>query len=190
MCQGAPGPTSPVEEGRVVAIALGANLGDAAGTLRDAITELSAGPALQGAVVSGLYGTAPVGPPQPDFLNAVLVARTSWEPHRLLRWLQQIEGAHGRQRDVRWGPRTLDLDLLFVGDSVLCDEALTLPHPGVASRGFVLVPLCDVLPDAVHPTLGVSFRTLLARWRLRTASPDRQVWTVRPPSLPIAEVAA
>lgn len=181
-CQGADGAGLGSEDGaprRVVAIALGANLGDAAATIEAASEQLSRGPALSDAVLSGLYGTAPMGPPQPDYVNAVLVAHSTWEPLRLLRHLQAIEAAYGRQRDVRWGARTLDLDLLLVGDAVWNTPELTLPHPGIANRGFVLVPLCDVLPDGLHPTLGVSYRTLLAGWRRRTANADRQVWTIR-----------
>lgn len=166
-------------EARLVAVGLGANLGDAAGAVLGAARELEAGPMLRGARLSRLYGSAPVGPPQPDYVNAVLVGESTWEPEAILARLQDIEAAHGRTRDVRWGPRTLDLDLLFVGDLRRDGRSLTLPHPGLVARGFVLVPLCDLVPDVAHPVSGVPFRALLAAWRREVGTPTAHVWPLR-----------
>ncbi len=104
---------------------------------------------------SGFYRTAPMGPiEQPDFVNAVAALLTQLEPHELLSALQAIEDSHGRVRDgERWGPRTLDLDLLSFSDATLTDDVLTLPHPGIAEREFVLLPWCDVAPHYRIPGL-------------------------------------
>jgi dihydroneopterin aldolase/2-amino-4-hydroxy-6-hydroxymethyldihydropteridine diphosphokinase len=138
-----------------VVVALGANLGDAAGTVRAALDDLGSVPGLRGLRASRLYRTDPVGgPPQGRFVNAVAVARTSLAPRALLTELQRIENAYGRVRDVRWGPRTLDLDLIQYGDPRAGtevrrqEEGLDLPHPRASQRGFVLVPWSDVDPEA------------------------------------------
>lgn len=167
---------------RLVAVGLGANLGDAVSTVLAAAEELARGPMLESVRLSRLFQSAPLGPPQPDFVNAVLVGTSTWEPTAILRRLQGIEAAHGRQRVVRWGPRTLDLDLLFVGDTCCEGLELTLPHAGVPLRGFVLAPLCDVAPDAVHPGLGATYRELYASWRRSTASPHALVWPLGEPA--------
>ncbi|MGL4177632.1 MAG: 2-amino-4-hydroxy-6-hydroxymethyldihydropteridine diphosphokinase [Dermatophilaceae bacterium] len=143
-----------------VVVALGANLGRGEsapeGTLAAAVGRLERDAGLRDVRVSAWFDTDPVGgPEQPDFVNAVLVARTSLSPASLLRQLHAVEAAFGRVRDVRWGPRTLDLDLVQYGDPT--DDAdvrsasprLTLPHPRAHERAFVLVPWLDVDPDAV-----------------------------------------
>lgn len=106
--------------------------------------------------VSSLYRSAPMGPPeQPDFVNAVAALLTTLGPHELLRALQDIENAHGRRRGgERWGPRTLDLDLLVFSDIRLSDDTLTVPHPGIRERNFVLLPLCELVPQLTIPGLG------------------------------------
>jgi 2-amino-4-hydroxy-6-hydroxymethyldihydropteridine diphosphokinase len=102
---------------------------------------------------SPLYGSAPMGPAdQPDYVNAVAWLRTDLAPHALLEELQRIEATTGRDRSgERWGPRTLDLDLLLYDDVRCRDQRLTLPHPGIAERAFVLVPLADIGPDVTLP---------------------------------------
>lgn len=102
---------------------------------------------------SPLYGSAPMGPAdQPDYVNAVARLRTDLAPHVLLEELQRIEAETGRDRSgERWGPRTLDLDLLLYDDVRCRDEWLTLPHPGITERAFVLVPLADIAPDVTLP---------------------------------------
>ena len=129
-------------------VALGANLGDRIGTLRAAVEEIGGlGTVL---AVSGVFETDPVGgPEQPDYLNAVLLLETGLTPQALLAALQAIETGHGRTREVRWGARTLDLDILDFDGLVLDEPDLVLPHPRAHERAFVLVPWLDADPDAV-----------------------------------------
>ena len=135
---------------RRVALGLGANLGDRVAALQGAVDALA--PRLVGASVSSVYETVPVGgPPQPDYANAVLVGDWAGEPTGLRDLAQQVEATWRRERDVRWGPRTLDVDLLVVGDVVSDDPRLTLPHPRAAQRAFVLLPWAEADPDAVLP---------------------------------------
>ncbi|MDR1440857.1 MAG: 2-amino-4-hydroxy-6-hydroxymethyldihydropteridine diphosphokinase [Bifidobacteriaceae bacterium] len=136
-------------------IGLGANLGEALATLRSALADLREEPGVEVVAVSPLARTAPVGyKDQPDFFNAVAHVRTRLAPRVLLRTLQGIEDKHGRQQGVRWGPRTLDLDLIAY-DTVLADEEeLTLPHPRAHERSFVLVPWSLMAPGAFLPGLG------------------------------------
>jgi len=137
-------------------VALGSNLGDSKQHLLDAMEALAALPHSEMMARSRIYRTPPWGVvDQPDFLNAVVALETSLEPHELLDALLAIERAAGRQRNgERWGPRTLDLDLLYVGDRTVNDERLNLPHPHIADRAFVLLPLHDVAPDLVIPGQG------------------------------------
>ena len=151
-------------------VALGSNLGDRAATLDHAVRALGG---LVGTLVlerSDWIETAPVGgPPQGPYLNGVVILRTEMEPRKLLTELQRIEQEAGRSRTVANGPRTLDLDLLFHGDTVSDDEDLCLPHPRLHRRGFVLEPLHQVAPDWKHPTLGLGAAQLLERARARIA---------------------
>jgi len=127
-------------------IALGSNLGDREALLLEALRLLHAHPAVAVARVSAIYETDPVGmTDQPAFLNMAAALRTTLEPLPLLRELLAVENRLGRVRDVRWGPRTIDLDLLLYGGRTLDSEELTLPHPRMMERAFVLVPLRDVL---------------------------------------------
>lgn len=115
---------------------------------------------------SSVYETAPVGGPpgQPSFLNMVIAVETSLEPRALLDRCQAVEGAFGRRRahEQRWGPRPIDVDLLTYGDRTIGDEDLTVPHPRMAERAFVLVPLAEIAPDLLVPGLGL-VSSLLAR---------------------------
>ncbi len=137
-------------------IALGANLGDPPAQLRAALDRLRAEAAVEVVAVSGFYRTPPLGPPgQPDYCNAVCVVDTALEPEALLDILQDIENSAGRKRDgERWGPRLLDLDLLYVEGRVSRTPRLTLPHPELQRRAFVLLPLAQVAPDLSIPGLG------------------------------------
>ena len=131
-------------------VALGSNLGDRRAHLAAAFAALGALPGTAVDAVSALYETAPVGPPgQQDYLNAVVRLRTGIPPHALLEALLEIERGRGRVRAERWGPRTLDLDLLLHGDTLLRDARLVLPHPAMLGRAFVLAPLNDIAPDLV-----------------------------------------
>jgi 2-amino-4-hydroxy-6-hydroxymethyldihydropteridine diphosphokinase len=138
-----------------VVLALGSNLGDRLANLQGGVDALCAEPGLEGIAVSPVYETAPVGgPEQPDFLNAVLVAATWMPASAVLRRGQAAEEALGRLRGERWGPRTLDVDVIVYGDQNSSDPDLTLPHPRAHERAFVLAPWHDVQPGAVIPGRG------------------------------------
>jgi 2-amino-4-hydroxy-6-hydroxymethyldihydropteridine diphosphokinase len=142
-------------------VGLGANLGDAPGQLRAAVRSLAGHAKV--VRVSSLYRTAPVGgPPQPDFSNAVCVLEAGGTAHELLRRLLRVELELGRVRAERYGPRTIDLDLLDFAGEVRNDPELVLPHPEIARRAFVLVPLAEAAPEWRHPVLHRSARELLA----------------------------
>ena len=159
-------PPDPVE----VVLGIGGNLGDVQATLRAAVTDLDRLPGIQVVEVSPLARTTAVGGPadQPDYLNAVLIARTTLSPRGLLRATQAVENAHGRVREERWGPRTLDVDIVRYGSLVVRDDDLELPHPRAHERAFVLVPWAEVQPDAELPGLGGGPVSLLA-----ATAPDR-----------------
>ncbi len=133
--------------GSLVGLGLGANLGDPAENLRRAVAALGeAGIAFE--ALSSLYVTPPWGvTDQPDFVNACALARTSLAPLDLLDLLKATERALGREETRRWGPRIIDIDLLFHGELTWRDDRLTLPHPGLLERVFVLVPLAEIAPD-------------------------------------------
>lgn len=141
-------------------IGMGANLGTRAGTLRSAVVELAK--LCSQMRVSSLYETRPVGPPQPDYLNAAVRIECSLPPSELLQELLVIERSHGRIRTVRWGARTLDLDILWIAHTRIETASLTVPHPGLTARAFAILPLLDVAPEAADPMTGVPYRTLLA----------------------------
>jgi 2-amino-4-hydroxy-6-hydroxymethyldihydropteridine diphosphokinase len=135
-------------------IGLGANLGDALATLRQAVDALGRLPHSRLAAVSSPYRTAPIDSSGPDYFNAVAALDTELPPRELLQALQAIEAAHGRERPYRNAPRTLDLDILLFGDVVLDEPGLVLPHPRVQERAFVLRPLLELAPALAHPTRG------------------------------------
>jgi 2-amino-4-hydroxy-6-hydroxymethyldihydropteridine diphosphokinase len=140
-------------------VGLGANVGDCSATLAGAVAAIGALGALRG--VSALYRTAPVGgPPQPDFLNAAVRLEYSGEPQQLLEALLGIERAFGRERRERWGPRLLDLDLLWIADTPVMTATLEVPHPRLLERTFALDPLLDVAPDATDPHTGRPYRSV------------------------------
>jgi 2-amino-4-hydroxy-6-hydroxymethyldihydropteridine diphosphokinase len=139
-------------------VALGSNLGDRLTMLQRACVALDAEAGIELGRVSSVYKTDPIGPgEQAAYLNAVVELETALEPRSLLERLLAIELALGRDRSaaaVHWGPRTLDLDLLLMGDLQVDEDGLELPHPRLHERAFVLLPLLDVAADAVHPGLG------------------------------------
>ncbi|MGD0923869.1 MAG: 2-amino-4-hydroxy-6-hydroxymethyldihydropteridine diphosphokinase [Streptosporangiaceae bacterium] len=141
--------------GRRVVLALGGNLGDRLATLQGGVDALLGPPGLTLVALSPVYETVPVGgPPQPEYLNAVLIAGTTLAAADLLRRCQAVEASFGRVRQEVWGPRTLDVDVIVYGDVVSDDPELTLPHPRARERAFVLAPWLDADPDAEIPGQG------------------------------------
>lgn len=130
-------------------VGLGANLGDAQGTLREALAGLDALAEVHVVKTAPFYRTAPIDATGPDFVNTVACLRTTLAPWPLLDALQAIENRHGRERPYRNAPRTLDLDLLLYADETIADERLVVPHPRMHERAFVLAPLADIAPDLV-----------------------------------------
>ncbi len=140
---------------RQVFVGIGSNLDNPAGQVASAMAALQGLPQTDLVARSSLYQSAPFGPiEQPDFVNAVVQLETRLGAAELLRRLQGIERRHGRLRGERWGPRVIDLDLLVYGDEFIDEKALTVPHPGIAERNFVLLPLQEIAPDLVIPGLG------------------------------------
>jgi 2-amino-4-hydroxy-6-hydroxymethyldihydropteridine diphosphokinase len=152
-------------------VGLGSNLDDPMRQVETALRELDLMPSTQVVRRSRLYRTAPVGfSGQPDFVNAVAELRTDLEPAELMRRLLALEGRHRRVRTMRNGPRTLDLDLLLYDDCVLATADLTLPHPRMHERAFVLVPLHEIAPHACVPGRG-QVRELVAQVDARGVTP-------------------
>ncbi len=149
---------------QLVYVGIGSNLGDPVDHVRQAIDELGRIADTQRVASSGLYASPPMGPPdQPDYVNAVAQLRTGLTPLALLDALQAIERHHQRTRDgQRWGPRTLDLDVLLYDHSSIDDDRLTVPHPGLHQRAFVIYSLLEVAGDIDIPGRG-SLRALAAR---------------------------
>ena len=132
------------------ALGLGGNMGDVPSALRRAIASLAAHPGIELVAASSLYRTPPWGPvAQPPFVNMAAIVRTRLSAHELLDLCLAVEMQEGRIRAERFGPRTLDIDILAFGDLTLADERLTLPHPRLLERAFVLVPLAEIAPDLV-----------------------------------------
>lgn len=160
-----------------VAVGIGANQGDATRVVAGIEAAFNREPAFRGISMSPLYGSKPVGPvEQGDFVNAVCVFQTDLLPEEVFLRLIRVEQEHGRVRKERWGPRSLDLDLLFYGDIQLSDEELTIPHPRIAERGFVLMPLADVAPDWIHPITGKDIVDMIQAWKRDLDDPDEWVW--------------
>jgi 2-amino-4-hydroxy-6-hydroxymethyldihydropteridine diphosphokinase len=145
-------------------VGLGSNLGDRAANLDGAIVALNQVSGITVRQVSSFHETEPVGGPagQGMFLNAVALLETDLEPLALLHVLQEIEARFGRQRTIRWGERTLDLDLLLFDDQIIDTPELCLPHPRMRTRRFVLEPLLEVVPRAVDPATSRPFAEILA----------------------------
>ena len=143
-------------------IALGGNLGDVETCFRATRDELASLPRTRLLESSRIYTSAPLGPPgQPDYQNAAVTIDTELEPLELLDRMQRIEQEHGRVRGEKWGPRTLDLDLIAYGDICMDTARLILPHPHMHERMFVLQPVTDLLPQWKHPRLQCSIAQLM-----------------------------
>jgi 2-amino-4-hydroxy-6-hydroxymethyldihydropteridine diphosphokinase len=147
-------------------IGIGSNLGDRCAIITSALAAFADVPGVEVLAVSGVIETDPVGPPgQGKYLNAAAVLRTTLSPRALLDAMLAIEKAHGRERlaGQRWGPRRLDLDLLLYDDRVMSEAGVSVPHPRMHERLFVLEPLAEIAPDLVHPVLCQSIRSLRDR---------------------------
>ena len=148
-------------------VALGANLGDREANIRAALDQLGRTPAVRVTKVSALLENPAVGGPDdsPPFLNAVAELETTIEPEALMRRLLEIESHLGRRRTERWGPRTIDLDLLLYGDRRIDSPGLHVPHPRMAERSFVLQPMAEIAPKVIHPVTRMSMSEMLAALR-------------------------
>jgi 2-amino-4-hydroxy-6-hydroxymethyldihydropteridine diphosphokinase len=157
-----------------VIIGFGSNQGESMHICRKAIETLGIRPKIEVVRVSSFYRTKPVGPiEQQWFINGVVECLTELEPEELLKMLMGIEADFGRIRSSKWGPRTLDLDILFYGDRLISLPHLEVPHPRIQERLFVLMPLAEIAPSLVHPGCGSSVQDLLTHF-LRSQH-DQQV---------------
>ena len=148
-----------------VYLSLGTNIGNRAENLKQAVTSLP--PQMTVKKKSKVYETPPWGyTEQESFLNQVVKVTTYLEPEPLLKHLKRLEVALGRKATFRYGPRLIDIDILFYDDLVLDSPSLTLPHPNVHERGFVLMPMMDIAPDHIHPVNKKSVREMLAHCNL------------------------
>ena len=148
--------------GQGCVIALGANIGDAANTIKCAVNDLRAAESINIKLCSSIYQSEPMAIPkrfgdvgeQADYTNAVLFAEIVYEPSALLDYLQTLENKYGRVREQYWGARTLDLDIITYGEQSIHSSRLTIPHPDAYRRCFVLAPLLEILPDFIIPGYG------------------------------------
>lgn len=149
-----------------VFVSIGSNRGNSFEIINNCITLIENSKKFDDVIVSPFYLTEPVGNLiQNNFLNAVLSFTTSLTPYALLTILQHYEAIFGRTRFVKWGPRTLDLDIIFYDNLIIKSPHLKLPHPEFPYRGFVLKPLSDIDPDFIDPVSGVTISDLYAKWR-------------------------
>ncbi len=159
-----PSPEKKSIDARIpVAIGLGGNIGDAETCVRSAVDRLLVEAWLSDIRVSSLYRTEPWGEPnQPEFVNAAMTATTDWTAEQILDRLHAIENEYGRVRNKRYGPRTLDLDLILLGDQCIESSRTSVPHPEYRRRAFVLAPLAEIAPDWLDPITGYKIEQLWA----------------------------
>ncbi|AFY46308.1 2-amino-4-hydroxy-6-hydroxymethyldihydropteridine pyrophosphokinase [Nostoc sp. PCC 7524] len=145
------------------ALALGSNLGDSVAILAAATQELAAMPGIKLEAKSSWYRTKAVGPPQPDYINGCVILQVEISPQALLDTLLATEQKFGRVRQQRWGPRSLDLDILLYDDLIIDTPTLQIPHPRMHERAFVLVPLVEIAPDWPEPVSGLEIKELVKK---------------------------
>ena len=144
-------------------IALGSNMGDSRKYIEEAVRKISENRYIRDVRCSGLIVTKPYGyTEQADFLNGALICRTMYSPHALLHFMQKTELEADRRREIHWGPRTLDLDMIFYDGEIISDAELTVPHPDVKNRRFVLGPVKEIAPYYWHPVYGMTVAQLYA----------------------------
>lgn len=165
---------TPEPEKETVYLGFGSNLGDRAVYYRRALAALTNAPGVEVIRHSALREYPPMGPAQPDYLNGVIEIRTTLPPRELLGTLQRIEAQLERTREIHWGPRTVDLDILFWGLKILEQEDLKIPHPGACERRFVLEPLSELCPGLVDPKSGRTVREILSKLGRRTMTESRR----------------
>ena len=164
--------SSPIE----VFLGLGSNVGDRQGHIDQALTQLDTENQIRIDSISSIIKTSPIGwTDQPQFLNGVVKIDTALSPFDLLKTIKRIEIQVGRKKRRRWGPREIDLDILIYGDLVLDHPQLTIPHPEMIHRRFVLEPFSEIQPDFVHPTQSRTIRQLLLQL------PEEAVLLTKPP---------
>jgi len=162
--EGLGGAVEQAVEGVIAFIGAGSNLGDSLEACLEAVRRVAALPGIRFLRRASLYRTEPVGPQDQDwFINTIIEVRTDLGPRELLTALQGIEKAMGRGESRRWGARVIDLDILLYGPQVFREEGLTVPHPELHRRAFVLVPLAEIASYVIHPAFDVSIQGLLGR---------------------------
>jgi len=153
-----------VDDGVICFLGIGSNIGDAAANCGAAVKRISDVDGVRVLRRSSLYKTQPVGFEEQDwFVNGVVEIRTMLGPRALMNAMQTVEGEMGRKRCEKWGPRIIDIDILLYGQAVIEEEGLVIPHPELHKRRFVLVPLNEIAPCAIHPAFGISVGGLVDR---------------------------